>query len=93
MRIKLLAGLAALPLLAGCETPPFSDPFARPGSWQPTGINDANLRAMAADPAHLQRGVGTQTSPATLPAAAVGRLNEGQRAPLPRESSAQGPGG
>ncbi|WP_237213603.1 hypothetical protein [Falsiroseomonas oryziterrae] len=93
MRITLLAALAAVPLLAACETPPFSDPFARPGSWQPTGVNDANIRAMAADPAHLQRGVGTQTTPATLPAAAIGRLNEGQRAPLIRETSAQGAGG
>lgn len=94
MRKTLMAGLlVATPLLAGCTVPPYSDPFDRPGTWQPTGVNEANLRAMAADPAHLQRGVGTTTALGAEAVPPVDRLFRGQRAALPAVSSASGAGG
>ncbi len=45
----------ALPLLvaaalAGCDS---FDPYDRPGTWRPTGANDANLRAMLVEPDEL----------------------------------------
>jgi len=50
------SALLLLPLLlaASACTP---EPYERPGTWQATGVNDRNLRAMVADPAHLTRGV------------------------------------
>jgi len=85
MRNSLMAGLLILaPVLAGCTVPPYSDPFDRPGTWQPTGVNEANLRVMAADPAHLQRGVGTNTALAAESVPPVDRLFRGQRPALPR---------
>lgn len=57
-------------LLAACTTPAVVDPFDRDGMWRPTGVNEANLRAMVADPAHLSRGVAAQT-PARGEAAAL----------------------
>jgi hypothetical protein len=94
MRKTLTAGLLILaPVLVGCTVPPFSDPFDRPGTWQPTGVNDANIRAMAANPAHVQRGVGTSTELAAEAVPPVDRLFRGQRPALPRESSTAGSGG
>ena len=85
MRMRLTAGLLILaPVLAGCTVPPHSDPFDRPGSWQPTGVNDANLRAMVAEPAHLQRGVGTQTDLGMTAVPPVDRLINGERPALPQ---------
>ncbi len=51
--------LFALPLLAaGCMTP---EPFEREGTWRATGANQTNLRAMVADPSHLDRGIAPAT--------------------------------
>lgn len=94
MRLRLLAGLLMLaPVLAGCTTPPFSDPFDRPGSWQPTGSNESNLRNMVANPSDLQRGVGTQTALGTDAVPPVDRLVRGERRTLPRQSTQTGGGG
>ncbi|PWS34200.1 hypothetical protein DFH01_26600 [Falsiroseomonas bella] len=49
-----------LALAAGACTDP--EPFTRPGTWQATGANDANLRAMIANPADLQRGQAPATA-------------------------------
>jgi hypothetical protein len=43
----------------GCIDP---EPFTRPNTWQATGANDANLRAMIANPADLQRGLAPATA-------------------------------
>jgi hypothetical protein len=91
MRIRLMAGLLLVaPALAGCTTPPFSDPFDRPGSWQPTGVNDANLRAMVVDPAHLQRGVGAQTDRGNASVQPIDRLLNGERPKLPELTTRSG---
>jgi hypothetical protein len=42
----------------GCIDP---EPYSRPGTWQATGANEANLRAMVADPSHLDRGAQPRT--------------------------------
>ena len=84
MRMRLMAGLLVLaPVLAGCTVPPYSDPFDRPGSWQPSGVNDANLRAMVAEPSHLQRGVGAQTDLGIAAVPPIERLINGERPALP----------
>lgn len=70
MRWSSTALLAAI-LLGGCAT----EPWDREGAWRSTGVNDANLRAMIADPSHLSRGaqppVAARGEAATL---AAGRL-------------------
>lgn len=94
MRTRLIAGLMlAIPALAGCTTPPWSDPFERPGTWQPTGVNDANLRAMAQNPADLERGRGATTAQGFSAVRPVDNLVRGQRPQLPQVNSAAGPGG
>jgi hypothetical protein len=94
MRTRLIAGLLlSASVLAGCTSPPWSDPFERPGTWHPSGVNEANLRAMVQNPADLERG---QAARADLGAEAVppiDRLMRGQRRPLPQVDSSAGPGG
>lgn len=74
--------LLLLPLLAaGCMTP---EPFDRQGTWRATGANEANLRAMAVDPSHLDRGIAPATP--TRGEAAVRGIRRGQgqtQPPLP----------
>lgn len=77
MRALLLLLPAAL---AGCGA---IDPLARPGVWHPTGANDANLRAMAANPQDLAGGVGSPLADGTLAAAAVARYHADRVKPLP----------
>ncbi|MGG5807655.1 hypothetical protein [Falsiroseomonas sp. CW058] len=60
------------------------DSFERPGTWQPTGVNDANLRPMLADPGDLRRGASpADASRGRAASAPVTRLLEDRRAPLP----------
>jgi hypothetical protein len=62
MRMRKPFLLLWLPLAlaaGGCMDP---EPYTRPGTWQATGANDANLRAMVANPADLQRGVAPATA-------------------------------
>ncbi|RKK03195.1 hypothetical protein EBE87_25320 [Pseudoroseomonas wenyumeiae] len=82
--LKRLSCAAAL-LLAGC-----ADPIDRPGTWRAGNVNDQNLRAMMADPAHERFGIGAADSRADTSAAAVQRLREGKTYPLldPRGSGA-----
>ena len=67
------AALLAPVLLAGCGTTGFVEPIDREGMWRPTGVNEANLRVMVADPAHLSRGVEADTPARGEPAALAAR--------------------
>jgi hypothetical protein len=63
--------------------------FARPGTWQASGVNDANLRLMLADPQDAVRGraaMGDRAQPATL---AIRRLERDRRRPLPDSRAAR----
>jgi len=71
----LLLGLVAA---AGC-----TDAFDIPGTWKPTGVNEANLQQMIVDPAQLRRGVGTTTSRGQAASVAITNLEAGERPPLP----------
>ena len=76
-RTCVLAG-AAVAALSACT----DDPFERPGTVAPRGFNDANLRAMVVDPAHLRRGVGADTTRGDAGAKPVDLLRSGKRPPL-----------
>lgn len=83
--------LGAILLLAGCD----SDPMLRPGTWHAQEVNDQNLRAMLADPAHAEQGVGAVGSRGDTTATAVQRLREGKTRLLldPRVPGAAGNAG
>lgn len=70
----------ALAALVACEA---TDPFLAEGRWRPAGANEANLRAMVADPAHLERGQAAVRTDAAAAAAAVDRLRRDKVRPLP----------
>lgn len=72
--------IPALLLLAACQ--PGGD-FARPGTWQATGVNDRNLRAMLAEPDHARRGTAAIEERGMAGSAPVGRLLRDERRPLP----------
>lgn len=80
MRKKLLI-LAALGCLAGCKNIP--DPSYRAGTWKPEHVNDANLEAMVANPADLQRGHGDGAAIGATAAVAIERLRSGKVKDLP----------
>lgn len=69
---------AACLLLAGC-----GDPFLRPGTWDASQANQANLAAQAVDWRDLARGRGAPGSDGQQAAAAVERLRRGAVKPLP----------
>jgi hypothetical protein len=73
------AALALALLAAGCG--PRYD-IDRPGTWQPIGANDHNLRAMLADPRDLTSGASTATDRANGPSRAVTRLYTDHRRQL-----------
>ena len=76
--------LAAAASLAACT----ADPFERPGTVAPRGLNDANLRAMVVDPAHLRRGVGTDATRGDAGTKPVDLLRSGKRPALPGNGAA-----
>ena len=78
---------ALLLLVAAC-TPDY--PMDRAGTWSPPqfGANDANLRAMIANPRDLAGGRGEKTSLATEAAEPVTRLFTDRRKPLPASNAA-----
>jgi hypothetical protein len=77
---RRLASLACCAFaLAGCQR---TDPYVRDGLWRPTNANDANLRAMVADPRDLQEGHGATSSSGDIAAAAVARLRQDATKPL-----------
>lgn len=74
-------------LVAGCSYD-LTDPYQRPGTYNPTGVNDANLRAMVANPHDLVEGEGTGTSLGAEAAPPVARVLAGKRYPLPQLNAA-----
>jgi hypothetical protein len=80
--------LTAALLLAGC-TYDLTDPYQRPGTYRPTGDNDANLRAMVANPADLVEGTGSGAAVGGEAAPPVARLLAGKRYPLPDLNAAE----
>jgi hypothetical protein len=78
-RTRPLAAAATIAaLLAACT----DDPFDRPGTVAPRGLNEANLRAMVVDPAHLRLGVDAPGSRGDAGSRPVDLLRSGKRAPL-----------
>ena len=86
--------LCCVPLLAALSGCSGYDPMSwdRPGTWQPTGANNANLHAMIADPSHLDRGVGASTDRGHAGSDAVTRLLEDRRRALPVSRTTTGIG-
>jgi hypothetical protein len=82
--LRFAAATCVLGLLSACNT---LEPYTRAYSWHPTGANEANLGAMAADPSDLVRGRGTSPSDGLAGAAAVDRLRQDHVKPLPGGSS------
>jgi hypothetical protein len=66
---------AAVAALAACT----DDPFERPGTVAPRGLNDSNLRAMVVDPAHLRRGLEANATRGDAGARPVDLLRSGKR--------------
>ncbi|WP_114377576.1 hypothetical protein [Elioraea thermophila] len=75
------AAILLLLALAGCTAA--IDPFQREGTWRARHVNDANLRAMIANPAHLDRGVGDDRGRSRQAADAIQRLEDDALKPLP----------
>lgn len=80
MRPPSLAALAALVAVAACG---LADPLEREGTWRPTQVNDANLRAMIADPGHLQHGASDPSGRGRQATDAIERLEDRKLDPLP----------
>jgi hypothetical protein len=83
-RIPVVLGLAVA--LAACGSDNYfpAQDIDRAGTWQATGVNDRNLRAQVADPAHLTRGAAAPTDRGQAGSAAIQALEEGRRPRLPR---------
>ena len=78
----MMRALLPLALLALTACQPGGD-FARAGTWQATGVNDRNLRAMLAEPAHATRGAAATEERGTAGSVPVGRLLRDERRALP----------
>lgn len=74
------AAIAACLLGSACA--PLVPPVERPGTWQATGVNDYNLRAMVADRRDLDAGAPSRTSRGDIGSRAVTRLITDRRRPL-----------
>ncbi len=74
-----VAGAGLLVVLAGCAG---VEPYDRRFTWRPTGANEANLAAMAANPADLAHGHAQGPADGQLAAMAVERLRLGHVKPL-----------
>jgi type IV pilus biogenesis protein CpaD/CtpE len=79
----LIAGLG-LGWLCGCAE---TDPYQRPGLWQPEGVNAGNIATMAQDPRDLIRGHATPGPEWRSGAAAVDRWWNDKAKPLPGPQS------
>jgi hypothetical protein len=86
MAPRAFAILGALLVVGACAPDTYFPPsdFERAGTWQADGVNDRNLRAMVADPAHLSNGVGAAADRGSQATAAVNALEAGRRPALPR---------
>jgi hypothetical protein len=74
-------------LVVGCG-PDSVDPYQRPGTWNPVGDNDANLRVMVTNPNDLVAGTGQGASAGAQAAPPVARMLAGKRYPLPALNAA-----
>ncbi len=83
MRLALYAAAVAL---SGCA---FDDPLTRQGLWVPNGANQANLRAMAADPRDLVTGQSDSRADGAVVTAAINRYRTGQVKDLPDSAIAK----
>ncbi len=82
--------LLTLLLLAGCAPGgPWGNDFTRPGTWAPSGVNDANLRAMLANPADATRGQAASTERAAPATLAIRRLERDSRRALPNANASR----
>lgn len=81
-RMRGVGWLLGAVLLSGCAYD-LTDPYQRPGTYRPTGDNDANLRVMVVNPADLTAGAGSATALGSEAAPPVARLLAGKRYPLP----------
>lgn len=68
-------------LLAACAED--IDPYAREGTWRPSGVNERNLRVMVAIPTEILRGTGATGADGQAAAEAVARLRTDRVRPLP----------
>ena len=75
-------------LVSGCSYD-LSDPYQRPGTYNPTGDNDANLRAMVANPRDLIEGAPLGLAGGAEAAPPVARMLAGKRYPLPNLNAAE----
>ena len=82
--MRRLLYVAVLLPVTGCVGP--FDIYERPGTWRPVGANDANLRAMVADPDDLVTGVADRQADGQVAAAAVARYRAGKVKDLPDAS-------
>ena len=78
--MRAILAVGSLLCAAGCAG---EDPLTRSGQWHPIGANDANLRAMIADPDDLVTGVASRTADGQVVAAAVARYRSGRVKDLP----------
>lgn len=81
MRRLFIGPCLATLVLSACGS--LVDPLEREGTWRPRGANEANLRAMIADPAHLQQGVGDPSGRGRQATNAIERLEDDALKPLP----------
>jgi hypothetical protein len=79
--LAILLGVAACP-----NTQPYSY-YDRPGAWKPTDANDANLRAMIANPGDLAQGAAADGSRGNAASRPVKRLLTDTVRPLPSNSA------
>jgi hypothetical protein len=79
--------LIGLVVISGCNYDPF-DPYQRPGTWNPDGANQSNLRAMVANPHDIIEGTGQSVSSGAEAAPPVARVLAGKRYPLPNLNAA-----
>jgi hypothetical protein len=81
----MLCTAVALSLLglSGCDQ---IDPLKRPYMWYASGVNQQNIRAMAANPTDLVHGRETTTRRAAQDSDSVDRLWNGRVLPLPSDT-------
>ncbi|MBL6457165.1 hypothetical protein JMJ55_17655 [Belnapia sp. T6] len=82
MNIRPSLLLVLLPL-AACND------FDRPGTWRATGANDANLKAMLAEPRHAIAGAAARTERGQPGSQAIRLLETDRRRPLPDSRAAK----
>ena len=99
MARRKIAILGLALALGACAPDTYFPPsdIDRAGTWQAEGINERNLRAQVADPAHLTRGAAAATDRGEAGSAGVRQLQAGRRPSLPASSlsevGGQGSGG